>query len=168
MVRTRTRKLKKERPFWPPKYYRGLTRKQKLQRKKEIERFGAKGWKDPKAYTGFKTNTIKKTKSSGYTQVWNSMFPEAKSLKERSEVTGVPEDILEESYNRGMAAWRTGHRPGATQQQWGYARVSSLLLLGKTSRTADADLVEKAKKKSNHARSWFKKMEKESPFYESS
>jgi hypothetical protein len=26
-----------------------------------------------------------------------------------------------------MAAWKTGHRPGATQQQWGYARVSSFL-----------------------------------------
>jgi hypothetical protein len=168
MVRTRTRKLKKDRPFWPPKYYRGLTHKQKLQRRKEIQRFTKKGWKDPKAYTGFKTNTIKQTKSSGYTKVWNSMFPDAKSLKERSQVTGVPEDILEESYNRGMAAWRTGHRPGATQQQWGYARVSSLLLLGKTSRTADADLVEKAKKRSKAARAWFKKMEKESPFYEAS
>ena len=28
---------------------------------------------------------------------------------------------------RGMAAWKTGHRPGAGQEQWGYARVNSFL-----------------------------------------
>ena len=33
----RTRKLKKNLRFWPPKYYAGLTLKQKIQRKKEIE-----------------------------------------------------------------------------------------------------------------------------------
>ena len=24
-----------------------------------------------------------------------------------------------------MAAWKSGHRPGAGQEQWGYARISS-------------------------------------------
>jgi hypothetical protein len=43
-----------------------------------------------------------------------------------------------------MAAWRTGHRPGATEQQWGYARVYSFLLKGKTYYTADADLANKS------------------------
>ena len=28
---------------------------------------------------------------------------------------------------RGMAAWKSGHRPGAGQEQWGYARVNSFL-----------------------------------------
>lgn len=78
-------------------------------------------------------------------------------------MTGVPERFLKESYDRGLAAWRTGHRPGATQGQWGYARVSSLLLLGKTAYTTDSDLVEEAKKSSAKARQWFDKMEKESP-----
>ena len=26
-----------------------------------------------------------------------------------------------------MAAWKSGHRPGAGQEQWGYARVNSFL-----------------------------------------
>jgi hypothetical protein len=26
-----------------------------------------------------------------------------------------------------MAAWKSGHRPGAGQEQWGYARISSFL-----------------------------------------
>jgi hypothetical protein len=160
---TKTRKLKRNRPFWPPKYYRGLTQKQKEARKKEIQKYGALGWRSPKAYVGFKTDTLKKTKKSQYTAAWDKMYPGVKSLKDRAKVTGVPEDLLEESYNRGMAAWRTGHRPGATQQQWGYARVSSLLLLGKTAYVTDADLVKKAKERSKKAMAWFTRMEKESP-----
>ena len=53
-----------------------------------------------------------------------------------------------------MAAWRTGHRPGATQQQWGYARVHSFLLCGKTYFSTDSDLVREAKKTGSAAKWW--------------
>jgi hypothetical protein len=59
-----------------------------------------------------------------------------------------------------MAAWRTGHRPGATKEQWGYARVHSFLLCGKTYYTTDSDIVEKAKKGSIKAKAWFKRCPK--------
>jgi hypothetical protein len=157
----KTRKLKKDRPFWPPKYYRGLTYKQKVQRKKEIEKFGKKDWKDPKAYVGFKTDTLGTSKSSSYTKQWRKIFPNAKSLKEKSEATGVPLKYIQESYNRGMAAWRTGHRPFATEQQWGYARVHSFLLCGKTYHTTDSDLAKKAKAESSSARRWWSSIEKQ-------
>ena len=132
------------RRFKPEKYYRGLTLKKKIQREKEIKAHSI-NFKNPKAYTPFKTDAVK-TKSSSYTKRWNKMFPDAKSLEARAAATGVPVDVLKESYNRGMAAWRTGHRPGATQQQWGYARVSSFLLCGKTYYTADADLARKTRR----------------------
>ena len=48
-------------------------------------------------------------------------------LKKKSEETGVPIALLRIVMRRGMAAWKSGHRPGATQQQWGYARVNSFL-----------------------------------------
>jgi hypothetical protein len=96
-----------------------------------------------------------KTKSSQYSLRWNRLFPEAKSLKQKSAATGVPLSYIQESYNRGMAAWRTGHRPGATQQQWGYARVHSFLLCGKTYHTTDSDLAQKAKKQSKKAAAWW-------------
>jgi hypothetical protein len=131
--------------YLPPKYFGTLSKTKKVARKKEIAKFGAKGWKDPKAYVGFKTNKGVKTRKSHYSADWNRLFPGVKSLEDRAKVTGVPLSILKECYNRGMAAWRTGHRPGATQQQWGYARVSSLLLCGKTHYTTDSDLVKKAK-----------------------
>jgi hypothetical protein len=144
--------------FWPPKYYKGLSKTRKAKRKAEIKKFGTRHWKDPKAYVGFQTNKGIKTRKSSYSKEWSKLFPDVKSLKDKAELTGVPLDLIEQSYNRGMAAWRTGHRPGATQQQWGYARVSSMLLLGKTALTTDSDLVEKAKKRSAKAREWYKKM----------
>lgn len=48
-------------------------------------------------------------------------------LKNKADETGVPIALLRIVMRRGMAAWKTGHRPGATQQQWGYARVNSFL-----------------------------------------
>jgi hypothetical protein len=140
----KTRKLKSK-PYYPLKYYRGLSRRKKTQRLREIVKFGKKDWKDPKAYVGFQTDKGVKTKQSGYTAQWKAKFPEATSLAQKAEVTGVPLKFIKESYNRGMAAWRTGHRPGATEQQWGYARVHSFLLCGKTYHTTDSDLAREAK-----------------------
>jgi len=146
----KTRKL-----FAPYKYFAGLSQRKKTQRKKEIKKFGSRSWKSSKAYLGFKTDKGVKTRKSGYTADWNRKFPNSKSLEQRAKVTGVPLRLIKESYNRGMAAWRTGHRPGATQQQWGYARVSSFLLKGKTYMTTDSDLAREAKRTSASARRWW-------------
>lgn len=142
--------------YYPRKYYRGLSKTRKTQRKREIERFGSLSWKNPKAYVGFKTDRGVRTKTSGYTASFKRLFPDATSLEQKSKATGVPVRFLRESYNRGMAAWRTGHRPGATEQQWGYARVHSFLLCGKTFHTTDSDIAKRAKKESGAAASWWK------------
>jgi hypothetical protein len=141
--------------FWPLKYYAGLTKKNKIRRRKEIQTRKKLSSKDPSAYRPFETDVIK-TKTSDYTRRFRARFPDAKSLEEKAKATGVPLSVIRECYNRGLAAWRTGHRPGATQQQWGYARVHSLLMCGKTHYTADADLVKQAKKKAS-AREFWKK-----------
>jgi hypothetical protein len=62
------------------------------------------------------------------------------ALQTKAEKSGISYSILKKVYDRGLAAWKTGHRPGATQQQWGYARVNSFITGGKTRTTADADL----------------------------
>jgi len=151
---------RKKKIYYPPKYYRGLSLKKRDQRKKEIKRFGALSWKNPKAYTGFATDKGIQTPTSGYTAQWKKRFPEATSLTSKSKATGVPLKYIKESYNRGMAAWRTGHRPGATEQQWGYARVHSFLLCGKTYHTTDSDIVRRAKAESASARKWWDFLEK--------
>ncbi len=152
----RTAKLKKDRPRWPPKYYRGLTAKAAADRRKEILKYGRMDWKDPRAYVGFKTDRGIKTRTSSYTATFRKLFPDARGLVEKAAATGVPERILRESYNRGRAAWRTGHRPGATAEQWGYARVHSFLLCGKTHYGPDADLVRDARATAG-GKAWFKR-----------
>ena len=63
------------------------------------------------------------------------------ALKKKAEKSGMPMGILRKVFNRGVAAWRTGHRPGTTPTQWGLARVNSFVT--KSSGTwgkADKDL----------------------------
>ena len=68
----------------------------------------------------------------------------SEGLKKKSEKSGIPMGILRSVYNRGMAAWKGGHRPGTTPQQWAFARVNSFISGGKTRTTADKDLWAKA------------------------
>ena len=46
-------------------------------------------------------------------------------LVNKAKKSGMPYSILKKVYDRGMAAWKTGHRPGTTPQQWAFARVNS-------------------------------------------
>jgi hypothetical protein len=71
----------------------------------------------------------------------------SKGLKGKAEKSGMPLGILRKVYNRGVAAWKSGHRPGTTPEQWGMARVNSFTT--KSSGTwgkADKDLAQKVRK----------------------
>jgi hypothetical protein len=70
------------------------------------------------------------------------------ALQKKADKTGMPYSILKQVYDRGMAAWKGGHRPGASQHQWAFARVNSFVT--KSSGTwggADSDLAKKVKGK---------------------
>lgn len=71
----------------------------------------------------------------------------SKGLAAKAAKSGISLGTLKKVYSRGVAAWRTGHRPGTTPQQWGMARVNSYITKGKTYQTADKDLHEDVKKK---------------------
>ena len=63
------------------------------------------------------------------------------ALKKKAEKSGMPMGILRKVFNRGVAAWRTGHRPGTTPTQWGLARVNSFVTKSSgTGGKADKDL----------------------------
>lgn len=67
-------------------------------------------------------------------------------LKKKAKETGVPIGLLRIIMRRGMAAWKSGHRPGTNQTQWGYARVNSFLTKGDgTWGKADADIAKKVR-----------------------
>jgi hypothetical protein len=49
------------------------------------------------------------------------------ALADKAKKSGISVSTLRKVYNRGMAAWKTGHRPGTTPQQWGHARVNAFI-----------------------------------------
>ncbi|NBX71751.1 hypothetical protein EBQ91_02420 [bacterium] len=72
--------------------------------------------------------------------------PVRKALKKKSNQTGFPQGILTQVWKRGYAAWKTGHIPGTTPQQWAMARVNSFVTGGKTTKMHDKKLYQQAKK----------------------
>ena len=69
-----------------------------------------------------------------------------KAKKARAKGKNVTAGQLGRVYNKGLAAYRTGHRPGTTPQQWAMARVNSFVT--KSSGTwggADSDLAKKVR-----------------------
>lgn len=83
-------------------------------------------------------------------EIWESVqLEEGKTesaLKKKADKSGMPYGVLKKVYDRGVAAWRTGHRPGTTPAQWGMARVNSFVT--KSSGTwgkADKDLASKVR-----------------------
>ena len=98
-----TRKHKKQ--LGPTKYYKGLSKTRKIKRSKEIAKFGALDWKNPKAYVGFQTDKGVKTKKSNYTRKWKKRFPHATSLEEKSKATGVPLEYIKKSSPSAAKWW---------------------------------------------------------------
>lgn len=154
--------LKKEqniRVFTPYKYFKGLTTREEVySRFVDIVKGSKSDYKDNKSYTTFSTDKNKPTKTSRYTKAFEERYgTNVKSLSQKSKVTGVPLEIIEKVYNKGKAAWRTGHRVGANEEQWGYARVHSFLTLGCTAFSADFSLLKIAveKMKPKDLQKWF-------------
>ena len=61
------------------------------------------------------------------------------ALKSKASKSGHSYGTLKKVYNRGVAAWKTGHRPGTTPQQWGYARVNAFIAKQKSGKKLDHD-----------------------------
>ena len=64
-----------------------------------------------------------------------------KGLKNKAEKSGISYATLKKVYDRGVAAWKTGHRPGTTPEQWGMARVNAFITKSKKKLNRDRDLI---------------------------
>jgi len=51
-----------------------------------------------------------------------------KSLADKASKSGISVGTLRKVFNRGKAAWKSGHRPGTTPTQWGHARVNAFIV----------------------------------------
>jgi hypothetical protein len=92
--------------------------------------------------------TIYKSMRQTMSEIYSEDMTESAEagLKAKAEKSGMPLGVLKKVYDRGVAAWKGGHRPGTTPQQWGMARVNSFVT--KSSGTwgkADADLAKQVR-----------------------
>ena len=97
--------------------------------------------KDPSAYKKAqqKVNSMKES----FEPLDEEEYP---GLQKKADKSGMPLGILKQVYKRGLAAYKTGHRPGATAPQWAMARVNSFITKGKgTWGKADSDLAAKVR-----------------------
>jgi hypothetical protein len=137
----------------PKKYVSGLTDKQKKSHDKHLEKQGKKSDSDKSAYKQSPADKVAKTKLSKYTKKFRQMYGEDMSIEEaikglenKSKKSGMAYSILKKVYDRGMAAWKGGHRPGTTPQQWAFARVNSFITKSPgTWGKADSDLAKKVR-----------------------
>ena len=138
----------------PAKYHTGLSKSTKQKRDAHFKK------KSTKPAPG---DATAKTKPSTHTKKYKQMYGEWNehlsfedyiitegkadaALNKKADKSGMPLGILRQVFNRGVAAWKTGHRPGTNAVQWGLARVNSFVT--KSSGTwgkADKDLAAKVR-----------------------
>jgi hypothetical protein len=130
-------------------YHRGVAPSTADKRQAHFNKKKKKDPGDPSAYEPAPGDATAETKPSKHTKKYQQMFNKEdvdlvaenkKSLEKKASETGISYSILKKVFDRGVAAWRTGHRPGTTPTQWGLARVNSFATGGKTRQTTDADL----------------------------
>ena len=145
------KETRKVRMYAPIRYFRGMKRmKDVFARLKTMQRRieqAKKGVSVGKLLRRFKTDAKVKTKPSTWTQQFHKAYPGVGGKKKDiSKATGISVQILNDVYKRGEKAYLTGHRPGATPQQWGYGRMYSFIMrYNKGSLTHDKDLEMKLK-----------------------
>jgi hypothetical protein len=143
---------------YAPRYLRGLTEREQWRKMFEIRlnvlrRRDGNDVNDRSTIDVARQHSSVPKRSSSYTKEWHARYPTLTSLEEKALLSGVPLDILHKVDQKGRAAWRgSQHRPGATQAQWGIARVNSFLLCGKTWYFPDHLLVDEAIHTSKHPR----------------
>ena len=144
-------------------YMKGLGKSTKDKRQAQFNKQAKMDDDDPRAYKPAPGDKTAKTKPSKHTKKFKAMYGEManhltfedfmikeadtkKALQKKAKKSGMPYGILKKVFDRGVAAWRTGHRPGTNPTQWGLARVNSFVT--KSSGTwgkADKDLAKQVR-----------------------
>ena len=139
----------------PKKYYKTLSKSEKEKRAAHFAKQKYRKSDDDDDYKPAPGDKGAKTKPSKFTKKFKQMYGEVnqidekiKGLENKAKKSGMPYGILKKVYDRGMAAWKGGHRPGTTQQQWAFARVNSFVTKSPgTWGKADSDLAKKVRAK---------------------
>lgn len=147
----------------PTIYGKGLSEKEKESAKRASKKSlkaprdsdeSLKQWPSDKAINKRRKESGKKAPESPSTKAYRDKFGDSEDMAEKSNATaalkkkakdsGIPLGILRQVYGKGVAAWKTGHRPGTTPQQWGMARTNSFITGSGGARKADPVLWKRA------------------------
>lgn len=144
------------------KYASGLTSEEQKTAKREaketMEKKGSakevyEDWDSDKSYRDRQKKKGKSMPKSAATKAYEDKFESSESedfsdkgLAAKAKKSGISLSTLKAVYQRGMAAWKSGHRPGVSPQQWAMARVNSFITGKGGARKADSDLWKKKKK----------------------
>ncbi len=140
----------------PQKYYKGLSEKEKQEKKKNIKetkKLYDSGKKKQAFKTASKRPTVKSTKKSSFTTRFHKKFPDVKPLTNQfSTATGISIADQKTIVNRGRAAFVTsGSRSSVSSPTaWGYARLYAFYfksLQGNKKINQDQDIYDKLKGK---------------------
>lgn len=134
-------RTKKGRKF-PSKYLKGLTPTERAIARYEIDKGYEYESQDPEAYKMWKSDI--KAKARGLKTVpskWRNKFAKKYGQMKKgydfldriSKTTGVKRKYLKKIQDKGLAAWRVGHRPGVTQMQWARGRVYAFVMAAPSS-----------------------------------
>ena len=152
-------------------YRKGLTEGEQSTAKREAKETMAKAksgagtksvyedWDSDKSYNKRQKKSGKKMPESESTKAYKRQFGDSndnselddqefnEALRKKAKQSGMSYGTLKKVYDRGMAAWRSGHRPGVAPQQWAMGRVNSFITGKGGARKADADLLGGGKSK---------------------
>ena len=124
----------------PAKYFKGMSKSTKDKRDAHFN----KNKEGPAPGDSAETKPSKF--NSKFKKMYGEELEENAGLEKKAEKSGMPLSILKKVYNRGLAAYKGGHRPGATAPQWAMARVNSFVTKSKgTWGKADADLAKQVR-----------------------
>jgi hypothetical protein len=127
---------------FPQRYLTGLTPLERMIAEDEIDKGYEYDVNDPEAYEFWKSD-IKATarglkigpskhKEEYYRRYRKNIdkdykpsgdSPKARFINRIAKETGIKRSLIEKVYDKGLAAWRVGHRPGVQQHQWAAGRV---------------------------------------------
>lgn len=129
MAKTIKRKRKTQR--FPKRYTSGLSRKDKAKQLRELKR-AKRSYKRGEYVPRPKLKSFK-SKQSSWTQKFHKLYPDAKTITDISQATGIPAGALKAVKKKGMGAYySSGSRPNQTADSWGKARMYSYILGGPT------------------------------------
>jgi len=132
---------------FPQRYLTGLTPLERMIAEDEIDKGYEYDVNDPEAYEFWKSD-IKATarglkigpskhKEEYYRRYRKNIDPDyepsgdspkARFINRIAKETGIKRSLIEKVYDKGLAAWRVGHRPGVQQHQWAAGRVYAFVV----------------------------------------